>query len=51
MFVFWNNTSKHPTILVGMITSFTRDVHDYEYLTSNLKKHGIKTLTFGTDVN
>ena len=49
MFVFWNNRSKHPTILVGMMTSCTRDVHDYEYLASNLKKHGIKTLTYGTD--
>ena len=49
MFVFRKNTSKHPTILVGMMTSCTRDVHDYEYFASNLKKHGVKTLTYGTD--
>lgn len=49
MFVFRNNTSKQPTILVGMMTSCTRDVHDYEYLASNLEKHGVKTLAYGTD--
>ena len=49
MFVFKNNTSKHPTILVGMMTSCTRDEHDYQYLALNLKRHGIKTLIYGTD--
>ena len=39
----------HPTILVGMMTSCTRDEHDYQYLASNLKRNGIKTLIYGTD--
>lgn len=47
--VLRNNTSKHPTILVKMKTSCTKDVHDYEYLRSNLKKHGIKILTYRTN--
>ena len=49
MFVHRLTRHKHPTTLVGIMTSASRDTEDYEYLASNLKRKGITSLTYGTD--
>jgi hypothetical protein len=48
-FVFKNHLSRHPSIFIGMMTSTTRTLQDYTYLASQLKKNGVKNLTYGTD--
>ena len=49
MSVYRENPKKHSTIFLGMATSASRDTEDYEYLASNLRQRGVKTLTYGTD--
>ena len=49
MFVHKNDQQKHPTLFVGIMTSTGRQSNDYMYLASQLQKHGIDHLIYGTD--
>ena len=49
MFCLKNDRKKHPTLLLGMMTSTTRDTDNYQYLATKLKSSGVKTLIYGTD--
>lgn len=44
-------SAKHPTVLLGLMTSLTNGSEDYEYLASNLRRQGIKSMVYGTDGN
>ena len=48
MFVF-RGTVRHPTILLAVMTSQGKSIHDYNYLAQNLQKMGVKQLIYGTD--
>ena len=49
IFVYKNNTNKHPTTLAAVMTSVCKEKRDYEYLARSLKAEGIESLMFGTD--
>lgn len=46
-----DSSAKHPTVLLGLMTSLTNGSDDYEYLASNLRRQGIKSMVYGTDGN
>ena len=39
----------HPTILLTVMTSQGKSIHDYNFLAQNLHKMGVKQLIYGTD--
>ena len=49
MFTLKDEENRNPTILLGMMSTTTRDVADYEYLASKLHSLGIHSLIYGTD--
>ena len=49
MFTLKDEENRNSTILLGMISTTTRDVADYEYLASKLHSLGIHSLIYGTD--
>jgi hypothetical protein len=49
IFVLRDEPSKHPTVLLALMTSLTNDTEDCEYLASNLRRQGIKGMVYGTD--
>ncbi|XP_031566657.1 uncharacterized protein LOC116301700 isoform X2 [Actinia tenebrosa] len=52
IFVFRDDPSaKHPMVLLGLMTSMTNSSEDYEYLASNLRRQGIKSMVYGTNGN
>ena len=42
-------TTKHPTTLAVISTTATKDKEDYQFVAQNLKKRGLKSLTYMTD--
>jgi hypothetical protein len=50
MFVYRKDPLKHPSVFVGMTTSSGKDVEEYQFLASALKRCGkVKSLIYGTD--
>lgn len=49
VFILKDDPSKHPTVLLALMTSLTNEKQDYEYLASNLRRKGIKQMVYGTD--
>lgn len=49
IFVLKDDPSKHPTVLLALMTSLTNEEQDYEYLASKLRQQGITQMVYGTD--
>ena len=49
MFAYKGNKNKHATTLAAVITSVSKEKHDYEYLAQSLKSEGIALLVYRTD--
>ncbi|KAK3730609.1 hypothetical protein QZH41_018823, partial [Actinostola sp. cb2023] len=49
IFVLKDDPSEHPTVLLGLMTSLTKEKQDYEYLASKLRQQGITQMVYGTD--
>ncbi|XP_020915799.1 uncharacterized protein LOC110253253 isoform X2 [Exaiptasia diaphana] len=49
IFVLKDDPSKHPTVLLALMTSLTNEKQDYEYLASKLRQQGITQMVYGTD--
>ncbi|XP_076081037.1 uncharacterized protein LOC143051939 [Mytilus galloprovincialis] len=49
VFVHKDDHLKHPSLFVGMMTTTSRTSSDYQYLSNQLRKHGVNSLIYGTD--